>query len=59
MDYAEPLACECLERLVVSHAPCNAGIVVPPEALLRPREGVAAEYEEVLERLVAFMGALL
>ena len=34
-------------------------IVVLPEALLRPHKGVAAEYEQVLEGLVAFMSALL
>ena len=33
-------------------------VVVPPEALLRPHKGVAAECEQVLEGLVAFMGAL-
>ena len=41
------------------HAPGDAGVVVPPEALLRPHKRVAAEYKEVLEGLVAFMGALL
>ena len=34
-------------------------VVVLPEALLRPHEGVVAEYEEDLQLLVAFMGVPL
>ena len=53
-----------LRATVLSALLCLMPLAVPsvvalPEALLRPHKRVAAEYEEVLERLVASTGILL
>lgn len=53
VDDLHPLPRDGLERLVVPHPPRPALVVAPSEPVPRPDEGVAAEYQQVLELLVA------
>ena len=49
VDDLEPLSRHGLQRLVVPHPPRPALVVVPSEPVIRADEGVAAEYQQVLE----------
>ena len=52
VDDLQPLPGHGLQRLVVPHPPRPAPVVVPSEPVVRADEGVAAEYQQVLELLV-------
>ena len=53
VDDVEPFPGNGLQRLVVPHPPRPSGVVVPSEPVVRADEGVAAEYQQVVELLVA------
>ena len=53
VDDLQPLPGHGLQRLVAPHPPRPAGAVVPSEPVVSADERVAAEYQQVLELLVA------